>query len=227
MVAVMVFAIFMSTSCRKTEECGLQTSKSFSVKDVTEIKVDGDLNVILSQADSTYMIAEGCNADLKNIETLQDQGVLKITRKTHKQSEPVILKMALKDFTALHTDGVVKVEASGFQNKKERILEARGTSRINFNGNASNLNLFLDGTASIEPEGESETIALRMKGVTKYKGYKMTTSKCNVQIEGDAKASILVKALLDGSASGTSEIRYKGDAEEKVVTRELAKIIKE
>src|SRR5690606_41959707 len=102
-----------------------------------ELDIDSDFDVVIQQSDSTYVIAEGCDTDLKKMKVTDGNKKLSLFRKVDNHTAGVSIRIGTPELVLLHTDGVVKVQASGFQTDRERRFTSGGTSRISFIGNAS------------------------------------------------------------------------------------------
>lgn len=221
-----IVLVVILASCTKKQQCDVPSSRALSVQAFNAIDLDSDFEVVIKRSDSTYMIMDGCATDLDGVQFNQTGQKISLKRQG-KGSKGVQLTIGTTELVQLNSAGTVNVRASGFNSNVDRSIHVSGTGAVRFAGNALTLQAEASGTAKIEMNGTPKIIMLRLSGVTTYNGYGMPAMNCTVDVSGDSRAYVHVTTRLDGKASGTSEVHYKGGAMEHISIRDLANVIKE
>ena len=74
------------------------------------------------------------------------------------------------------------------------------------------LKLNLSGASDAKISGTAGTVVIESSGASDLKGYDLVTDICKVNVSGASDVFITVNTELTASASGASDINYKGNA---------------
>jgi hypothetical protein len=95
---------------------------------------------------------------------------------------------------------------------KDLAMDLSGASNLKGSVHSSTLNLEGSGASKIELEGSTDDLALNLSGASNVKMHNLISKGAIVETSGASDADINVSELLKVTASGASNVNYKGAA---------------
>lgn len=181
------------------------------------IKVSGGIDLYLSQSDNVAVAVSGSSENFKEgIKTVIEDGVLKIFYKGdiswRKKDRKLRAYVSFKDLKKLDASGACDVIVSGNVDVATLSIRISGASEFTGQVKADVLKLDLSGASDAKISGSANTVVIESSGASDVKGYDLVTGICKVKVSGASDVYITVNTELSASASGASDIRYKGNA---------------
>ena len=200
-----------------------QHAQTRDVKGFHSIKVSSGIDLYLSQGHEEAVAVSATDSKYRDrIITEVENGVLKIymeNRGVHWEWGNLKLK-AYVSFTNLE-----KLEASGGSDvftenvvKVEKLdIDLSGGSDLKGKVDIRDLSINQTGGSDVDISGNAAILHIVASGGSDFHGYGLLTDICTIKASGGSDANITVNKELNASASGGSDIYYKGSG----VVREL------
>jgi Putative auto-transporter adhesin, head GIN domain len=107
--------------------------------------------------------------------------------------------------------GACDVYIQGAIKVKELTLDLSGASDLKGKLDIEKLFVDLRGASDITVSGTVGELVVEASGASNFKGENLSSDFCNVKASGASDIKITVNKELSASASGASDVRYKGD----------------
>ena len=198
-----------------------QTKQTRKTGNFEGISASGAVNVILRQGNETSVVVEAREEALKYLKTEVDNGILKIYRDKD---------FNWRDLMGSNNDGKVNVyitcprlravTVSGASNMRSESaftaddfkLQSSGASDITMSVRAKSLDVSCSGASDIKLSGQADRQKVNVSGGSEYQAYSLQSRTANIHASGASEAYVSVDGEVTASASGASDIRYKGNA---------------
>jgi hypothetical protein len=181
------------------------------------IKVSGGIDLYLSQSDHIAIAISASNENFKEgIKTVIEEGVLKIFYKGEKSWKKKDRKLrayvSFKDIKKIDASGACDVFVTGSINTTSLAIQLSGACDFSGKVKTDVLKLNLSGASDARISGTAGTAVIESSGASDVKAYDLVTDICKINISGASDVFITVNSELTASASGASDIKYKGNA---------------
>ena len=181
------------------------------------IKVSGGIDLYLSQADNVAIAVSASNENFKEgIKTIIEDGTLKIFYKGEnswrKKDRKMRVYVSFKDIKKLEASGACDVIVTGSISTPTLAIQMSGACDFSGNIKADVLKLNLTGASDAKISGTAATAFIESSGASDVKAYDLVTNICKVNVSGASDVFITVNTELTASATGASDINYKGNA---------------
>jgi hypothetical protein len=192
-----------------------------SVRNVTgqfdAIRVSGGIDLYLSQSDNIAIAVSAADEKFKEgIKTVIEDGILKIFYKGEnswrKKDRKLRAYVSFKDIKKLDASGACDVIVTGSLNTNTLAIQMSGASDFTGKVKVEVLKLNLSGASDAKISGTAGTVVIESSGASDIKGYDLVTDICKVNVSGASDVYITVNTELSATASGASDIKYKGSA---------------
>jgi Putative auto-transporter adhesin, head GIN domain len=126
--------------------------------------------------------------------------------------------VSIKSITKLVASGASDVYVDGSLKATDLSIELSGASDFKGEVNAQNLRLKASGSSDFTISGKASNVKIEVHGSSDVKAFDLITDNCDVEASGSSDVNITVNKQLKATASGSSDIRYKGEATVKEVS---------
>ncbi len=181
------------------------------------IKVSGGIDLYLSQSDNVAIAVSASNENFKEgIKTVIEDGTLKIFYKGEnswrKKDGKLRVYVSFKDIKKLEASGACDVLVTGIINTTTLAIQMSGACDFAGKVKTDVLKLNLSGASDAKISGTAGTAVIESSGASDVKAYDLVTDICKVNVSGASDVFITVNNELTASATGASDIKYKGNA---------------
>lgn len=182
-----------------------------------KIKVSSGIDLYLSQSSSPGIAVSASDEKYKErIKTVIENNVLKIyfeDDKAWKNNSNRKLKayVSFKELEELAASGASDILVTGSIEANTFKLSMSGASDFTGDIKASVLTIDLSGASDINITGKAKTVNIESSGASDVKGYGLLADVCNAKASGASDINITVNERIEASASGASNIYYKGN----------------
>lgn len=181
------------------------------------IKISGGIDLYLSQSDNVAIAVSAADEKFKEgIKTVIEDGTLKIFYKGeyswNKKDRKLRVYVSFKDLKKLDASGACDVKVSGTINTSSLAIQMSGASDFFGKVKADVVKINLGGASDAKISGTANTLVVENSGASDLNAYDLVTDICKVKVSGASDVFITVNAELSASASGASDIKYKGTA---------------
>lgn len=192
-----------------------------SIRDVTghfdAIKVSGGIDLYLSQSDNVAVAVSAANENYKEgIKTVVEDGTLRIFYEGEKgwakKDRKLRAYVSLSDIKKIEASGACDVIVAGSVTSTSLVLQMSGACDFKGMVKVNMLDINLSGASDAKISGTATTVNIKSSGASDVKAFGLVTDICNAKISGASDVSITINNELTASATGASDIKYKGNA---------------
>ena len=181
------------------------------------IKISGGIDLYLSQSDNVAIAVSASNENFKEgIKTVIEDGTLKIFYKGEnswrKKDGKLRAYVSFKDIKKLEASGACDVIVTGIISTATLAIQMSGACDFSGNLKTDVLKLNLTGASDAKISGTAGTAVIESSGASDVKAYDLVTNICKINVSGASDVYITVNTELTASATGASDIKYKGNA---------------
>jgi hypothetical protein len=189
-------------------------SETRPVSGFTGIALAAPINVELVQADTESLVLEGDEATLAEIETVVEQGVLKIRTRSSFNSRHMSkahARVTAKTIDSLRISGSGDIDAAQLRSAALKVtVGGSGDVRIG-TLTASSIEVAVAGSGDVVVGGRADTVSTSIAGSGDVKAGKLETSDAKVSIAGSGDVAVWAKQSLEVKIVGSGDVRYYGD----------------
>ena len=180
------------------------------------IKVSGGIDLYLSQSDNVAVAVSAANENYKEgIKTVVEDGILKIfyegEKNWNRKDRKLRAYVSFSDIKKIEATGACDVIVAGSITTKALVLHMSGACDFKGIVKVNTLDINLSGASDAKISGTADTVNIKSSGASDLKAYELVTDICNANISGASDVHITVNSELTASASGASDIKYKGN----------------
>lgn len=217
---VLLLATVLATVALKAQN-EIVVDPNASVRNVAgkfdAIKVSGGIDLYLSQSNEMAVAVSATNEIYKeNIKTVIENGTLRIfydgEKGWSKKDRKLRVYVSFSDLKKIDASGACDVVAAGSIAVPSLILHMSGACDFSGMVKVQTLDINLSGASDAKISGTANTVNIKSNGASDVKAYGLVTDVCNAHISGASDVHITINNELTASASGASDIRYKGNA---------------
>lgn len=193
-----------------------QESKNFPIKSVKGVSVSSGIDLYLTHGNSEALQIKTSEANLKELEVLNENGTLIIRFKDQNRWNfvsrgPVKAYLTYQNLEAVRASGGSDVFTQNTLETANLSLIASGGSDLSMKINCKNLSVRVSGGSDAALSGKSDNMDAQISGGSDLKAFNLLTVNARVSASGGADADLSVSTALEASASGGADIRYKGN----------------
>ena len=189
------------------------------VKNFSSISSSGSFDVYIKMGQRESLRLEGSKDMLSRVETIVENGDLKIRTKKDTQrswrfgsGEKVKVYITAKALKSLNMSGSGDMRVDGIIKAEDFQSRLSGSGSIKLNLNVSNYLAAISGSGEIYTTGSAKNTDISVSGSGDFKGEKLRTSTANVKVSGSGDVSIHADQRLNAAVSGSGDIYYAGNA---------------
>jgi hypothetical protein len=180
------------------------------------IKVSGGIDLYLSQSDNIAVAVSAANENFKEgIKTVIENGTLKIFYEGEKgwnrKDRKMRVYVSFSELKKIDASGACDVVVAASLTATDLMLHMSGACDFKGNVKVTTLNIDLSGASDAKISGTATTVNIKSSGASDLKAFDLVTDSCNANISGASDVHITVNSELTASASGASDIKYKGN----------------
>ena len=184
-------------------------------KDFHAISVSSAFDVYLTQGNEEKVaVSAGETKNLANIKVEVKNGVLEIgwehNGKWGRGSKKLKAYISYKTIDKLKVSGACDVSIVGSLQSDDLLVELSGASDLKGKVDSKKLAFDLSGASDAKITGTAGKLDIEASGASSFKGYDLLTDYCNARASGASGIRITVNKELSATASGASDINYKG-----------------
>jgi len=183
----------------------------------SSLKVSHAFDVYLVQADKEGVAVSSSDGKFNSqIKTEVKDGVLRIwhdggnIRNWNTGKMKLKAYVSFKSLNRLDISGACDVYITNTWKDDNVKIDMSGASNLQGKLDMSKLMVDLSGASDMKITGSSGQVDIDASGASNFKGYDLSVDFCNAEVSGASDIQITVNKEISASASGASDIRYKG-----------------
>jgi len=180
------------------------------------IKISGGIDLYLSQSDQAAIAVSASEERFKEgIKTTVENNMLHIyyegDKKWNSQKKKLKVYVSFNNLEKLHASGACDVVVSGSITVPSLVLQLSGACDFKGKLAVDQLSLNLSGASDVIVSGTANSVKIESSGASDVKGYELVTDYCTARASGASDINITVNKELNATASGASNIHFKGN----------------
>ena len=184
----------------------------------TAISLAAPVKVDVTQGDVEGLVVEGDEAALADLETVVEQGTLKIRARSRKDvagMSKARVHVSAKAIDALRISGSGDIDAPKLRTATLKIaVSGSGDVRI-AELDATTLDVSVAGSGDVMVGGKADTLSTSIAGSGDVKAGKLAVRTAKVSIAGSGDVMLWAREQLSVSVVGSGDVRFYGDPEVK------------
>ncbi|MEM6766003.1 MAG: head GIN domain-containing protein [Bacteroidota bacterium] len=183
------------------------------------VSVGGAFNVYISQGSDYKVTVEADENLLDHISTEVRGGVLYIkSRRNIRNAEKLNVYVRMGELSLISSSGASDVYAETELESENLELSSSGSSDIKLGVvKAESVRVKISGASDVRMSGSADEIQIQVSGSGDFKGYEFKTKRGKVSVSGAGDAYVHVTESLVASASGSGDVRCKGQPQKRNV----------
>lgn len=185
------------------------------------ISSSGSYNVFITMGNTESLRLEGDAEHLAEIETVVENGTLKIRHKSKSASwnrnwnGKVNIFITAKSLKNINSSGSGEIEVKGVVKSPDISTTLSGSGSITLALDATNYAATISGSGEIKASGKAQNAKIMVNGSGDFNGNGLRTNVTSAKVSGSGDISINADKALDAAMSGSGNIRYGGNADVK------------
>jgi hypothetical protein len=223
-IAGLSFLILFS-SCReifakRIRGNGNIVSQTRSLGNFNSIDVSGNIDVYASQDSATSVKVETDENLQEYIEVINDGNVLRIHTKegyNPRSSKAIKVYVSSAEYKSFEASGACDMYSQGQINSTNALeIHASGSCKITMDVNAPKVSAHVSGACDVILKGETKDFMVDGSGSTDIRCFDLKADNVDLDLSGSGDAEVFANATLKGSASGSADIKYRGNAQPNI-----------
>jgi hypothetical protein len=190
-----------------------QTSQQRNIPQFSSLEVSGATNVQFRQGDSSNVKVVGNEAELANVLTTVENGILVVRGKgSFKNTYKVyVTGPVLKQITA---SGASKVSLADTLRTDVINLNVTGASTVKGAVKSKSIDISVSGASVVELTGSTRDLKGTVSGASVLKTYNLYSQNAEVTTSGASTAKVYAGQKISANATGSSSVKFKGNPPE-------------
>jgi hypothetical protein len=173
------------------------------------------INVEIVQGDTEGLTLDGEDAMLADLETVVENGALKIRNKSNSNwnwhVDHVVARVTLKNIDALSTKGSGDIKAITLKSDALKVSIAGSGDIIIGTLSANNLEVSIAGSGDMLVGGKVDQVHTSIAGSGDMKAGGLESRVSSISIAGSGDATLWARESISVSIVGSGDVRYYGD----------------
>jgi hypothetical protein len=209
--------LFLGNTALQANQNNRET-ETRSVKNFHAITSGGSYNVYVKLGTTETLKIEGESEDLERIETVVQNGMLKIRYKRDFNNWSGNTKKVNIYITAVKLDGLILsgsglIELEGKMTSASADIRLSGSGKIKANIDTQSVGIALSGSGNLELGGKTGMMTVSIAGSGSLNAEELIADNSTVNIAGSGSVYVHAKENLNANLMGSGNIKYKGDPE--------------
>ena len=214
----LLVALAMATTAQKVINDA--NAEKRNVSGYHAIQISGGIDLYLSQGDESVAVSASETKFRDRIKTEVENGILKIYVERNEKNNGHIdidwgkrkmkAYVSFKSLDALNGSGGSDIRVDGSIKVMKLALHISGGSDFEGNVDITDLKVNASGGSDVNISGAVKKLDIDASGGSDFNGYELTADICNLEASGGSDINITVNKELSATASGGSDIFYKG-----------------
>lgn len=234
LVAILGLA-FIITSCEEDNFNVVPSAKittaNFSASNISELDVSDvfKVYVIFSQTEESVQVE--ANENIHHLIKMRQSGnklIVGLNENTN-ISGALVLNIYIKTatLTMVKAERTSSIEFENLLETSQLELEINDAAKVSGSIEVDDLVAKLIGIAKLDISGNSDSFDIDAAGASEMTGFDFATKNLKANLNGSCNISLTIDQKLDVTASGTSNVFYKGNGViEKQNLKDASKIVK-
>ncbi|HEX7367049.1 MAG TPA: head GIN domain-containing protein [Pelobium sp.] len=201
-----------------------EAQETRAVKNFHAIANAGSVEVYVKIGDEESLTIEGADEDVERIETIVQNGILKIRTKRDINNWNIALNSVKVYITAVKLDALLQsgsgsMELEGKLKSASADIQLSGSGKISATMSVQSAKITLSGSGNIALMGKVGELNMTMAGSGDVNAEKLLAENAKIKIAGNGIAYVNVSETIDAKIVGNGGVKYIG--EPTITTKKL------
>jgi hypothetical protein len=207
----------MTFSCttQNSSESGNQVTDERDLPNISRVKIDGVINLVIAQSDKPSLRIEGDEALIAKLQVNQEGDLLELKFDENAgdffENSTLDVFLTLGDLKEFEFDGVGNIKTDGTLKLEDLQLNGSGVGNIVLNLEANKINSTFDLLGNLKLEGIVEEISLVNNGIGNVDASSLKAQNMNLNSSGIGKVDVWCSGELTINVSGIGAVSYAGN----------------
>jgi hypothetical protein len=215
------FFVLLVVACLWHLSACAQTKQTRKTGNFEAVSASGAVNVFLRQGSATSVVVEASEEVQKYLKTEVQSGTLKIYRDRDfnwrdlvgsSKENSVNIYITCPALRAISVSGASAVKGQSTFAANDFKLQVSGASDLSLSIRAKSLEVSCSGASDVKLSGQADRQKVSISGGSEYAAYELQSKDAQIVASGASEAQVNIDGELSSTASGASDIRYKGNA---------------
>ncbi len=200
-------------SCRMEDPGPRQQDlKSIDLGDFDRLEISGGLDVTVKQGATFSILAQGDRRNLADLEVKKEGGTAAFHFKAGGNRQyTTFITIYMPELSGADFSGGATGKISGFLARSERLdISLSGGSSLQAEIGASSVFAWLTGASNLRLVGFGDRIDASVTGSSQLSSFDYPAAEVKLLVAGASEVRVNVSQLLEVSASGQSDVLYRG-----------------
>lgn len=193
-----------------------QDPENRDVKNFHAISSSGSYTVNVKMGEDESLSIRGNAEDINKIETVVENGVLRIRTKRNFRSwnstgHQVTINITAKRLDGLMLSGSGILNLDGVMNSASVDIQLSGSGEINAEVDTQNTAVALSGSGNVNLSGKTGSVNIAVSGSGDVKAKKLASETVNIKVAGSGNVYVAAQKDLNASIFGSGSIKYIGE----------------
>lgn len=186
--------------------------RSFAIVDFDRLEISEALDVAVQQGSSFSVQARGDSRNINDLEVYKNGNTLRIKFDNNRNRQyTTYIMITMPVIRGLDFSGAVNGRINGFTEKISRFdLSMSGASTGQLDIEAEEVYALLTGASNLRIYGNGKRIEASVSGASLFTAFDYPVETARLTVTGASHAKINASTQLNVSASGASEVLYRG-----------------
>ncbi len=215
-IPILLFAVSLMIAVSAQKTLTDANAEKRNVTGFHAIEVSGGIDLYLSQGSEAVAVSASKPEYRDRIKTEVKNGVLKIWYEWNTNfrvdwgNRKLKAYVSFKELDALRGSGGSDIDVDGTIKVSKLDLRISGGSDFSGKVELSELKVEASGGSDVSISGKTGRLNIDASGGSDFSGYELSADICNVEASGGSDVHVTVNKELSASASGGSDVFYKG-----------------
>ncbi len=194
------------------------SSEDRDVSGFKGISSSGSYDVLVTMGNKEHLRLEGDARLISEIETVVENGILKIRNKNkngfnwNQNMGKLKVFIDAKSLNSITLSGSGDLTVNGVVKADNLSNTLSGSGSISLNADAEEYSAVISGSGKIMIKGKAEKARVQIAGSGNFKGEGLNTQVADLRVSGSGNVNINADESLNAAVSGSGNIRYGGNA---------------
>lgn len=185
-----------------------------SVESFRAVGVSAPIRVEITQGDTHALVVEGDAQALAQLETVVEDGALKLRQKTRGQvprMDKVKAYVTAREVESLSVSGSGDMVCAALRGADLQVSVSGSGNLAIVQLAAAKLDVSVSGSGDVRVAGKADSVSASIAGSGDLKAGKLQVNQANVAISGSGSATLWARDKLSAQIAGSGDLRYYGD----------------
>jgi hypothetical protein len=232
MVWMLVLLSALASCSKNRVKCTGESEKTYAVAAFSKVNASENFHVHITNGNTATIKVKGCTENIRDLDVAVGAGgVLTVKYGTvgMVHDEPLDVFITMPQLVLLNASAAAQVQVSGFENQASYLrLVLSGAAEATVAGTPTEVTFLLSGASKLVVTGTTANLVGELNGAAYLDAYGLASLRTELDASGASKAHVRAQDKLYVTASGASEVRYKGNPPQIFTeVSGAAKVIKE